>query len=91
MHSVPDLLLRLGFAVFGLALVRDRYAGLRGRELWLQGRGFNWVFLRGRTGRFAGAFFIFFGFLLRRNIFFFFGRLFRLRLFLKFRFQITHA
>ena len=57
-HSVPDLLLRLGFAVFGLALVRDRYAGLRGRELWLQGRGFNWVFLRGRTGRFAGAFFI---------------------------------
>ena len=60
-HSVHHLLLRLGFAVFGLALMRDGYAGLRGRELWLQGRGFNWVFLRGRTGRFAGAFLLLVG------------------------------
>jgi len=59
-HKVhlANFLLRLGFALFGVALLRDGYAGLRGRELWLQGKGFNWVFLRGRTGRFAGAFFI---------------------------------
>ncbi len=58
MQSLADILLRLGLAVFGLALLRDGYAGLRGRELWVQGKGFNWVFLRGRAGRFAGAFFM---------------------------------
>jgi hypothetical protein len=58
MHPSADILLRVGLAVLGLALLRDGYAGLRGRELWLQGRGFNWVFLRGRTSRVAGAFFI---------------------------------
>ena len=62
MHPVADILLRLGLAVLGLALLRDGYAGLRGRELWLQGKGFNWVFLRGRPGRVAGAFFMLAGF-----------------------------
>ncbi len=58
MPASADILLRLGLALLGLALLRDGYAGLLGRELWLQGRGFNWISLRGRTGRFAGVLFI---------------------------------
>ena len=61
MHSLPDTLVRFGLAVLGVALMRDGLAGLRGRELWLQGKGFNWVFLRGRPGRFAGGVFVFVG------------------------------
>ena len=56
--QLVNILVRLSFALLGVALLRDGYAGLRGRELWLQGKGFNWVFLRGRTGRLAGAFFV---------------------------------
>src|SRR5947208_17068724 len=55
-HSVHHLLLRLGFAVFGLALMRDGYAALRGRALCLQGPGASCVFLPASTCRFAGAF-----------------------------------
>ena len=66
MHPSADILLRLGLALLGLALLRDGYAGLRGRELWLQGRGFNWIFLRGRTGRVAGGLFIVVGLLFLR-------------------------
>jgi hypothetical protein len=61
---LPVILLRIGLAVLGLALLRDGYAGLRGRELWVQGKGFNWVFLRGATGRFAGGFFMLAGLVL---------------------------
>jgi hypothetical protein len=64
MVASSDILLRFGAAVFGVILVRDGYAGLRGQELWIQGKGRNWIFLRGQVGRVAGAFFIVLGLIL---------------------------
>ena len=64
MQSTADIILRVGLALLGLALLRDGYAALRGRELWLQGSGFNSILLRGRTGRFGGLFFIALGLVL---------------------------
>ena len=64
MGAGSDILLRFGAAVFGVLLVRDGYAGLRGQELWIQGKGRNWVFLRGRIGRLAVGFFIILGLIL---------------------------
>lgn len=64
MHLLADILVRLLLAATAFALFRDGYTGLRGRELWLQGKGFNWVFLRGRAVRVWGAFFILAGLVL---------------------------
>ena len=64
MGPTSDILLRFGAAVFAVLLVRDGYAGLRGQELWIHGKGRNWVFLRGRIGRVAGGFFMILGLML---------------------------
>jgi hypothetical protein len=56
MHIGPDILLRVGLAVFGVLLLRDGYAGLQGRKLGIL-KGV-WFILDGWKSQLAGAFFI---------------------------------
>jgi hypothetical protein len=58
MHVPADSLLRLALAVLAILFLRDGYAGLRGRELWLQNKGFAWVRVRSWQSRFLGGFLI---------------------------------
>ncbi len=56
MQIGPDILLRVVLAVLGVLLVRDGYAGLQRRQLWIL-KG-NWIILEGWKSQLAGAFFI---------------------------------
>jgi len=62
MHTGSDILLRVALAIFGVLLLRDGYAGLQGRQLWVL-KGI-WIILEGWKSQLAGAFFILMGALL---------------------------
>jgi hypothetical protein len=54
MHIGPDVLVRVGLGVFGVLLLRDGYAGLQRRQLWvLKG---NWIILEGWKSQLAGLY-----------------------------------
>ena len=55
----PDILLRVALAVLGLLFLRDGYAGLQRRQLWIL-KG-NWIILDGWKSQLAWAFFMLVG------------------------------